>query len=393
MWIKCLALLSLLVAADSAADGMSFRLVGAETEIRATEQRAIFYKPGAQADWQLHIQPVFDRQAGAAAWVVPFPVRPVVAEGSADFFDQLEMLTSPVFMKICMEGHSDGCFGCAADDKLGGEGTLLGGDALVTVWERDVVGGLDYVLLSATDGDSLAIWLEAEGFQVGPEAVALLSDFETEGVFWFAARLALSADPHKPLPPVRFDLPGIEDPSYPLRLTALGVPAGQTLGLTLWVIHPGNATGWAPVNRDTLGSSPSNRAEFDTAVEVFFSSRPGQLLTLFGGSLWDARDRQVCGEMGTCASYSELGLTVPDTWCPEIQTIIDLDHWITRYEGRLGPDAMSDDLSIARLDEYQGSKVWAERVYYEYTCENEARIDWILLLGVGLGLLARRRRP
>jgi len=59
-------------------------------EVRATEQRAILWLRGEY--WELHIQPVFPRDAGAAAWVVPFEVQPTVFESSADFFDQLERL-------------------------------------------------------------------------------------------------------------------------------------------------------------------------------------------------------------------------------------------------------------------------------------------------------------
>lgn len=383
----------ILSAGTASADGMTFRLLGAEAEVQATEQRAILYKPDAQADWQLHIQPVFDRQAGAAAWVVPFDVLPVVSEGSTDFFDQLELLTTPVFLRVCITSpDNNGCFGCSdAGDKMGGDGELVGADALVTVWERDQVGGLDYVLLSAADGDSLATWLEAEGFEIGAGASALLSTFETEGVFWFAARLAVSADPAKPLPPVRFDLPGVDEPTYPLRLTTLGVPEGQRLGLTLWVIHPEYAPAWAPSSRGAFPDRPSDRQEYDEAVESFFDQHPGQLLNLYGGRPADlgAANMRICPEMLDCLSYEDVGLEKPQRWCPEILTILGNGQWVARYEGRLGPDSLDSDLVMERRE---GGLDWVSNIYEEITCKQEARVDWILLLAIGLGWLTLRRR-
>ena len=77
--------------AAALADGMAFTVVGANLDVRATEQRAVMWLRGGE--WEIHIQPVFPRDAGGAAWVVPFSVQPTVEPGNADFFDQLELIT------------------------------------------------------------------------------------------------------------------------------------------------------------------------------------------------------------------------------------------------------------------------------------------------------------
>ena len=50
------------------ADGMAFYVTGGSSDVRATAQRALLWL--RQGTWELHIQPVFEREAGAAAWVL-----------------------------------------------------------------------------------------------------------------------------------------------------------------------------------------------------------------------------------------------------------------------------------------------------------------------------------
>jgi hypothetical protein len=370
------------------ADGMGFRLVGGQADVRATAQRAVLWH--RQGVWELHLQPVFEREAGAAAWVVPFPVLPSVSAGDPDFLDQLEVATSPVFMRVCRESSAS-CLGCGAAD-MGG-GALLGGGASVRVWERGTLGALEYVVLSAGDGDDLVAWLQAEGFEVPAAAAGPLAELTAEGSFFFAARLGAGADPAVPLLPVRFSLPGLEPPSYPLRLTAVGVPAGHSLDLTLWLIFPGDEA-WAPHGRAVLRPplELADRAGLEAALDALFAGSPEGLALLFGGCLADvgAFEGQACDWMVGCLEYEALGLSRPAAWAPEFEAL--RTAYVARYQARLGPAGLASDLRFRSLPpgEYLEH---ANRTFHRYTCHEEGGATALAgLVALGLALRLRRRR-
>ena len=382
----------LLFPAAALADGIAFTVVGAEMDVRATEQRAVMWL--RDGEWEIHIQPVFERDAGAAAWVVPFPVQPTVESSSADFFDQLELITSPVFLKVCSE-DSDGlfCFGCMGDrgDTLGPEGDLSG-RIHVVVWEQGQVGDLDYVILSADGGDNLVAWLDGAGYQLPPGTQDTIADYETEGVYFFVARLSEDADPEKPLAPVRFILPDMQEPTYPLRLTALGVPAGQKLDLTLWVVFP-HEQAFLPESHPMRGLKdvPRDIEEFDEEFDEVIADNPsGVMVLLFGGMVrWSGvLGGQFCWDF-PCVSFEELGMEIPD-WSEEIREIDQGEYWLYRFQTRLSAGSLAEDLTFEPAE--NGQNAWVSNIYIEYTCKQVAAMTWLLVLGMGLGVLRRIRR-
>jgi hypothetical protein len=375
--IACLSLLAAFsVASNAAADGMVFRTTAATGEPLATTQRALLWQ--RDGVWEVHIQPRFDRETGAAAWVVPFPVRPTISEGSAALLDQLERLTAPLFVEQChVPCCSDVCDG-------GTETDLRAGETDVTVWETGTVGSLDYAILSAGAGDSLAAWLDTEGYVLPAGAVDLLAAFDTEGAFFFASRLAAGADPDLPVAPVRFVLPGLTAPTYPLRLTALGVPAGETLDLTVWVVFPlgTEGQGFMPSSHPygTLnGSSVTDAASFHTALDAFFAGHdPGAFAYLFGQQLSGSPVRRVCNDFHSCENYVD---PEPPEWTAEILEMATSRAMLQRYHGRLSATAMATDFALEEREELyvlEEDDAFTTFTGYCFTCpvdEGEAGTD------------------
>lgn len=337
-------------SADARADGMPFpETTAASLEVKATAQRAVVWL--RETTWEVHIQPIFNREQGRAAWVVPFPVRPEIEESSARLFDELEIITSPVFIRFCVPEYDSGC---GADDAAGGlEGDKRGASGEVEVWERGQVGQLDYTVLSATGGDNLVDWLGANDYAVSAAAATAIKSFETEGQFFFVATVSEGADPAKPIDPVRFRLPGASAGFYPLRLTALAVPQGATLDLTLWVIFPHDQA-FEPTSHphQLFEGNPDSRQAYDLAVDNFFAAHSADTLLLLSSmsSTYDslfAHER--CNyDMGpyVCVSYDELGITVPASWCDDLKQMKQQGVWIQRYQGRLDAAAMANDLVL-----------------------------------------------
>jgi hypothetical protein len=277
---------------------------------------------------------------------------------------------------------------------MGAEGDATG-TARVIVWEQGKVGDLDYVVLSASGGDKLVDWLNTAGYQLPAGAQAVISDYETEGVYFFIARLAADADPQKPLAPVRFILPGLHPPAYPLRLTALGVSPGQSLDLTLWLIFPDDQEGFEPDSHPVhkLGSVPLNIQEFDQALnEVFSDHSLDTLALLYGGIIRysGVLDGYFCQDL-PCVSFEELEIDMPTSWSDEI---LEIDNWgyrLYRYQARLTAASMAKDLTLRPVD--AGDLDWATNMYVEYTCKKDvAAMTWLLVMGVGLSLLRRLGR-
>lgn len=347
-------LLLLACPRPASADGMVFRNVvtGGGIEVQATAQRAVMWHRSGV--WEVHIQPVFSREAGSAAWVVPFPVRPQIHEGKADFFDQLELATSPVFLQYCYEdsGGGAGCgMGMAATDGGRGGESNQGGETSVTVWEQGEVGELEYSILSTAGGDDLAAWLAAEGYEMPAGTDAILSAFETEGMFFFVAGLGAGVDPDKPLAPVRFVLPGMDPAVYPLRLTGLGAPPGEHLDLTLWIIcnrEYGFIPESHPYNRLRY-SGPRTAEEYQAAIDAFFESHSADTMVLRTSMDYELYDlihtNRFCSHYMTCASFSSLGISNP-SWTSEMNEILSSGDTIFRYQARFTANAMSVDLTL-----------------------------------------------
>ncbi len=388
--LACSILVFVVAPCPAGADGMVFRTVGAQVDVQATRQRAVMWHRGAE--WEIHIQPVFDRQHGRAAWVVPFPVQPDVQPGEIELFEQIELLTSPMFVKLRSESSS-GFFSCgrmASDSAV-----ATGGDAYVKVWDRGVVGELDYVVLSAETGDRLVDWLSAEGFEVPDGAGRLLSDFEIEGVFFFAARLSTAADPEKPLAPVRFLLPGMDPPAYPLRLTSLGVPPGDSLDLTVWVIFQEAQAYW-PDSHSCMQFGyrrPRSRQEFDEALDELFTGQPDGLVVLHSQRLAQngMMNRQICRYYGACVSFSQIGLEAPESWCREIDEINFDGSRVLRLQARLFAEGMAEDLVLSPVPSHEIADVSNVYVVYDGDLAN-AGLMGLVAAGFMLSMRRRRRR-
>ncbi len=366
--IFIVALSVLLWPALTMADGCQFvDIQSADVQVRATAQRAVLWQRSGV--WEIHIMPVFERHKAKAAWVVPFPVLPTIKESSADFFNELELLTAPMFIEACVRGGS-GCDGAGSGSGSGGEDANSTGTGTVEIWDQGTIGDLDYVVITAEQQVYMVDWLKTNGYHVTSLAEASLRKFETEGTFFFAAKISESADPTKPVAPVRFVLPDLQAPMYPLVLTGLGVPDGATLELTLWLIAPGRHY-YIPTSHryDTLPDGISTADEYTSALRRFYRThRSGTLALLYSQDLGSnvRINKRVCSGR-TCVSFADMGIEAPDTWCAEINDIATNHDTLYRYQGRLGPVNLSEDLTFGILPDDERWDITAN-VYFLNTC-------------------------
>ncbi len=353
------------------ADGCPFleEITGADLEVKATAQRAVLWL--REGSWEIHIMPVFERYKAKAAWVVPFPVQPAIKESSGDFFNQLELLTAPLFLEVCTRSSSSGC-GDFGNGSPGGT-DMQEGNGQVEIWDAGTVGELDYVIISAAEQVYIVEWLKSHNYHVTDLAEASLKKVEAEGTFFFAAKLSEDADPAKPITPVRFILQDMKTPMYPLVLTGLGVPEGASLALSLWVI--------APKNNDVIPESHSydipdqsvtdSDAYHRALTRFYLTHRPGTLALLYSQTLSDSDriHRQVCVGY-SCMPFHWLNIEAPEKWSPEIEEMVTKGDRLTRYEGRLGPLSLSRDLTFQPLPE-DSETATLKNIFVKEVCGEE----------------------
>lgn len=373
---RIIALMLLTISSATVwADGMAFVPMVQSLEVQASAQRAVIWqRDGA---WEIHIQPVFDREAAAAAWVVPFPVLPEIEESSAELFDQLELLTSPLF--ISGEAYASEC-PCMQT------GAAVEADPIepqIEVWDQGVVGMLEFAVISASDGGDIHSWLTTNGFAVAQDAQQKIGELAAEGSYFFAARLAAEADPTLPLTPVRFKLAGLDRPFYPMRLTALGVPVDAHLGLTLWLITP-RTQAYLPSSYgySYLDEYVARRDSYETGLAA--SLGPASLTITYSSSYTYSERMQgyISGMDPVNFAYyfaeltGELAYGAVE-WCPEIEELAGQNALLQRLQGEisdLGQDIWFEAVERTQLSER--SNVYADISVYWEPCDPEIDCSW-----------------
>jgi hypothetical protein len=170
------------------------------------------------------------------------------------------------------------------------------------------------------------------------------------------------------------------------------VPAGQELSLTLWVVFP-NGQAFLPDSHPMRGLEgvPRDIEEFDDEFDKVIARNPsGALVLLFGGIIkWsEILDGYFCWDY-PCVSFDDLGIDIP-AWSDELFEIEHEEYWLYRFQTRLTATSMAEDLTFEPVE--AAYQAWVSNIYVEYTCKQVATMTWLLVLGVGLGLLRRIRR-
>ncbi len=359
----------------SSAGGMFFYSAMSGTgEIRASRQRAVLWE--RDRIWELHIQPLFQRGRGAGVWVVPFPVMPDVSESDHDFLDQMEMLTAPLFVSYCTIPP------CGSSEEINGSehnGAVFNSASSMDLWERDTVGDLDFSLLSSINGDDIVEWLKSRGYVVPEAGEAVLDFYKSEGAFFFIGRVGNTADPDKPLKPVRFSLPGLYPPYYPLHISLPGVSTDAHLNLTLWVVFD-RQSGFVPSSHAfaTLQDRPLSVEEHGLATTTFFDVSPDRLLVSLTTSYGTEERYDYIDQFdffhrsfGRLA-IADLGYELPAEWNPSILEIRDNESWVFRYEARFDTSGMAKDLRFTSTSPGQlpvHDNLYIENIGYCHRCK------------------------
>lgn len=214
------------------ADGIVFRVGETAQLADVGHQRAVVWQ--REDAFELIIEPVFYWDNGTpGVWVIPLPALPEVGTGDPAFLDDLEIATAPRFIDVCIE-PSCCCNSRYCDGETAGATTVRDIKDSVTVWSSGTVGSFDYAVLSASNGETLVAWLDSNGFSLPKKLEDAVSSYETQGIYWFVAKVKSEAG--RALTPVSFRFSPTVAPFYPARLTLVAMAEGDQLEVHIFTI-------------------------------------------------------------------------------------------------------------------------------------------------------------
>lgn len=168
-----LLVVSLFLPSVALADGMI--IPPDNYYIWETEQRAvIFYEAGVET---LVLSVSFQGNAADFAWIVPTPARPEVDKASDELFDSLEELTVPYY-------------DYPRPMPLMEQGIDFARERGVEVLETKQVEYYEIAVLLASDGDSLAEWLNDNGYSYPESSSYVLEGYIQNDWYFTAVKIA-----------------------------------------------------------------------------------------------------------------------------------------------------------------------------------------------------------
>jgi hypothetical protein len=222
-------------------------------------------------------------EARDAAWLMPTPARARVTLGENAWFDQLDRLTEPVYVRHrhWLPRHGDNASPGGAAPGAGDGVGVLG---------RQRLGPFEVTTLSADDSGALASWLTAHGYRLPGRLAEALKPYVAQRWTYTAIKLApeqgrLTGD----LDPLRIAF-AAKAPIYPIRLSRL---AKTPQSVHLYVLAPhrvyisglGMATTYAGRVAPSDVASPSLRTMIGQGAFLTEVVRHGILPEEFTGDL------------------------------------------------------------------------------------------------------------
>ncbi len=376
----------------------------------------------SQKQTTLYDQISYSGAPGEFAWVLPIKGTATVGLSSDLLFQLLDAETTVQIHSPEIHCGSQTCDSGAA--KFAGNVSAVGvtsaGSGMngVQVLAQETVGPYETVQLASSDPGALDKWLASHGYAVPSDVKPVLAAYVAEKFNFLAMKLVPGAGVQA-MRPVRVTSAGA-GPALPLRMVAAGT--GATTTITLWVVGEGRyqtkSAPWFTISADELVWN------WDTKSSNYAALRQ-QRYDASGGVAWlveaaKPASREVfAAAMVNAAKYNPAGSGYDAGMAPQ-QAQQDVDAlfgsiasesaWITRLRADLGRKAFESDLTLeaAGAQEPVLTDVFiSQTTGTAPSCPDcskapgapggcaaggEGALDWPVLAGALLGLVAASRR-
>jgi hypothetical protein len=403
--VTCLgfvALSGLWVAGEARADGGYFPSnVNPASSAETTDQRALlFYEDGFTT---LFLQTGYQGNSSGFSWIIPTASKLVVAGSTAvdptrpetqpfrvadqSVFEGLHALTAPMLVTF---KQGCGAFGCA-----GGDGSSAqAGSSEVRIFDSFNVDGYDVTDLGADDAQALVTWLNANGYRVPTNAVAVFEDYVQRSFNFVAVKFAgvveapqarggdsddIGTQGDKIANPLALRFSGAMR-TFPLLISSLSTV--QTIDLVLYTID---------TRRYTVLNFPTVDMEIKEVFEGddftgWYNQRLEGAIAANGG-------RAFMVEFAAPVDGYQLAQAL-GRW-PNPATAVEESWFVTRLRTRLPPEAMTEDVQLAPVAGDEASAPHRIRVVQGGEPGKIAAslpLDLTLIVALALVIQRRRRR-
>lgn len=254
------------------------------------------------------------------SWVVPVPAVPELDVAEIESFDELSMLTAPVFIPPMMPD-------CAPIVMMAmSESASMEDDGGVEVLASGAVGPYLYDVITSPDPQAMIGWLRDNEYRIEPEMEPLIAVYNEEGMVFLAMKLQPDegADDIQPIVMTYAST----QPMIPLRLTA--VAANPNMTVLSWIFAEEQAV-------------PANYAHpvvYDDDIRTSFGSFDGTNYISLLDQTVDLYDGRAFVTEYAMPTSDLRDLKPQDTL---VQLLAEKYQYVTRVIGRISPEEMTVD--------------------------------------------------
>jgi len=268
-----------------------------------------------------YVQIAYTGAAPDFSWVVPVPSVPEIDVAEIESFDELSLLTAPVFIPPMMPS-------CAPMPvmAMAGENAFMEDEGSVEVLASGAAGPYFYDVITSPDPQAMISWLRDNDYRVEPEMEPLIAVYNEEGMVFLAMKLQPDEGADD-IQPVVMTYESTE-PMIPLRLTA--VAANPNMTVLTWIFAEEQAV---PVNY-------AHPVIYDGDIRGSFGSFDGtnyiglldQTIDLYDGRAFVTEYAMPTSDLRDQKPQDTL-----------IQLLAEKYKYVTRVIGRISPEEMTVD--------------------------------------------------
>jgi hypothetical protein len=271
-----------------------------------------------------YVQINYTGESSSFAWVVPVPSVPQIDVAEMASFNELDLLTQPVFLAPPVPA--------CAPIPVPSDGIALAGavdeeraDSDVTVLASGTAGPYQFDVITSPDPDAMFRWLRENEYQVTDAMGPLIRVYNDENMVFLAMKLQPDAGVQD-IQPIKMTYES-DAPMIPIRLTA--VAANPNMNILTWIFadeqaYPANYEHIAIADEELRGD--------------FFNFGGTNYLPLLDARVDEYQGLAMITEYGQ--PTADLAQRVTD---PLLQQLTQEYPYVTRLLGRMSPEEMTVD--------------------------------------------------